>query len=189
MGPPGAPRSQTVADNQRVQLTTSLTQEIIPFIDTNYRTKANRDNRAVAGQSGGGGESIIVGLNNLDKFSWMGAFSPGWPDVPQDFWVSIAKPADADLRRGPEVGRSINPDVFLQLVPSINADVNKKLHLFYFGVGDADGLVETENAIRKVFDQKGVKYQWVSKHDYGHDFMLWRINLQEFAAQMFQPNK
>ncbi len=183
-GPPSGPAPG--AENSRVQFLTSLTGEIIPFVDKTYRTRADRDHRAVAGQSGGGGESIIIGMNRLDTFSWIGAFSPGWPDVPDNFWVSIPKPADADSRRGPEVGRSINPDVFKSLVPVDGAAANKALHLFYFGVGDADGLVETETAIRKVFDGGDVHYEWVEKHDYGHDFDLWRINLEEFASKVFQ---
>jgi enterochelin esterase family protein len=199
-GGPGAPgmgmpnamgesASQAVGENGRATFLASLIQEIIPFVDKTYRTKADADDRAVAGQSGGGGETILSSMNNLDKFGWAGAFSPGWPDVPQGFWASIPKPADADLRRGPEVGRSINPPVFESLVPKLGPEVNSHLHLFYFGVGDADGLVETEQAIAKVFDEKGVKYQWVEKHGYGHDWAVWRINLQEFASKMFQPGQ
>ena len=67
--------------------------------------------------------------------------------------------------------------------------INSKFHLFYFGVGGADGLVETKTTIRKVFDEHGVKYEWVLKPDYGHEFGLWRINLAEFAQRMFQPAK
>jgi enterochelin esterase family protein len=172
MGAPGgmgAMGQGGTGKNARIEFLNSLTDEVIPFIDKVYRTKADANDRAVAGQSGGGGESIIVGLNNPDKFAWIGAFSPGWPDVPSDFWVNVAPPADAAMRRGPEVGHTINPQVFLSLVPKIGPDVNSKIHLFYFSVGSADGLVETEEAIKKVFDEKGVKYQWTIKPNYGHE--------------------
>jgi enterochelin esterase family protein len=185
----GGPGQAGAGKIGRVMFQTSLVQEIIPFIDKIYRTKTDRDDRAIAGQSGGAGESIIVSMNNLDKFSWLGAFSPGWPDVPQDFWVNIPMPADVALRRSPEVGHTINPVRLEELVPTLGPNVNNRLNLFYFGVGDAEGLVETEQAIRKIFDEKGVKYLWVEKHDYAHDWDLWRINLQEFASKMFKSAK
>jgi enterochelin esterase family protein len=191
MGGPGGPGGpgQGNGKNARIEFLSSLTEEIIPFIDKVYRTRADANDRAVGGYSGGAGESILVGLNNPDKFSWIGAFSPGWPDVPQDFWVNVPPPADAAMRRGPELGHNVNPDVFLSLVPGIGPAVNSKIHLFYFGIGSADGLVESEMTIRKVFDDHGVKYDWVEKPNYGHEFSLWRINLEEFASRMFQPSR
>ena len=65
--------------------------------------------------------------------------------------------------------------------------MSSKLRFFYFGIGSADGLVESEMTIRKVLDDHGVKYQWVLKPNYGHEFSLWRLNLEEFASMMFQP--
>ena len=54
-----------------------MTQNIVPFIDENYRTLANRKNRAICGLSMGGGQSFYAGLENLDIFSAVGIFSSG----------------------------------------------------------------------------------------------------------------
>ena len=52
-----------------------LLKDIIPFIESHYSVKADRENRAVAGLSMGGGQSLNIGLANLDTFAWVGGFS------------------------------------------------------------------------------------------------------------------
>ncbi len=54
-----------------------LVDDIVPYVDSNYRTIANRENRAVTGLSFGGAESLWAGTAHLDKFAWIGAFSMG----------------------------------------------------------------------------------------------------------------
>lgn len=53
-----------------------LLHDVIPAIDARYRTKADRDHRALAGLSMGGGQTLNFGLSHLDTFAWIGAFSP-----------------------------------------------------------------------------------------------------------------
>lgn len=53
-----------------------LLNDVIPYIESNYSVKSNRKNRAIAGLSMGGGQSYNFGIKNLDKFAWIGAFSP-----------------------------------------------------------------------------------------------------------------
>ena len=50
---------------------------LMPFVENNYRTKADHEHRAIAGFSGGGGTSLYFGLNNTDLFSWVIGFAPG----------------------------------------------------------------------------------------------------------------
>lgn len=52
-----------------------LLQDLIPFIESSYPVWTGRENRAIAGLSMGGGQSLNFGLNNLKKFAWIGAFS------------------------------------------------------------------------------------------------------------------
>ena len=52
-----------------------LLNDLIPYIDQNFRTKSDRENRAMAGLSWGGHQTFDIVLNNLDKFAWMGTFS------------------------------------------------------------------------------------------------------------------
>jgi enterochelin esterase-like enzyme len=52
-----------------------LIRDIIPFIESRYSVKAERESRALAGLSMGGGQSLNIGLANLDTFAWIGGFS------------------------------------------------------------------------------------------------------------------
>ena len=54
-----------------------LFTDIIPMIECNYRVAKNKESRAIAGLSMGGGQAYVLGLRNLDKFSYIGQFSAG----------------------------------------------------------------------------------------------------------------
>ena len=60
----------------------TLLLDVIPMVEKLYRVSADRESRAVAGLSMGGGESLDVGLNARDRFAWVGAFSSAVPDDP-----------------------------------------------------------------------------------------------------------
>ena len=55
----------------------ALLTEVMPKVESEYRVTKDRNSRAIAGLSMGGSESLLTGLNNLDKFAWIGAFSAG----------------------------------------------------------------------------------------------------------------
>ena len=63
-----------------------LVEEIIPYVDANYRTLSDRENRAIMGLSMGGGQSLRFGLQNIDRFAWVIGLSPaiGYPDAEYD---------------------------------------------------------------------------------------------------------
>ncbi|WP_019986672.1 alpha/beta hydrolase-fold protein [Rudanella lutea] len=88
-----------------------LLNDLIPFIEKKYPTLTDREHRAIAGLSMGGGQSLNFGLGNLDKFTWVGGFS------------------SAPNTKRPE-----------ELVPN-PADARKKLKLLWISCGDADGLI------------------------------------------------
>lgn len=52
-----------------------LLNDLIPFVETKFRVYSDREHRAIAGLSMGGGQSLNFGLGNLDKFAWVGGFS------------------------------------------------------------------------------------------------------------------
>ena len=54
-----------------------LLKDIIPYVESHYSTLASPSERALAGLSMGAGQSLGIGLKNLDKFAWIGAFSGG----------------------------------------------------------------------------------------------------------------
>ena len=88
-----------------------LLNDLIPFIEKNYPVLSNRESRAIAGLSMGGGQSLNFGLGNLDKFAWVGGFSSA---------PNTKKPTE--------------------LIPNPE-DAKKKLKLLWISCGDADGLI------------------------------------------------
>jgi enterochelin esterase-like enzyme len=89
-----------------------LIDDVIPFIEGRYSVKADRESRALAGLSMGGGQTLNFGFANLDRFAWLGAFSP------------------APNSKAPE-----------QLVPD-PAAAKKQLKLFMLTCGSKDGLLD-----------------------------------------------
>ena len=138
------------------------TDELIPEIDTHFRTIANRDHRAIAGLSMGAGQTLAIGLSNLDKYSAIGAFSR--PPA-----------ANFDVKTAYN-GAFADPAAF-----------NKKLHLFWFGTGTAEtGIFNSVKATRAAFDQAGVHYSYVEYPGLAHEWQIWRKQLNDFAPKLFQ---
>ena len=69
-GPAGGRGSQNLIGYSKI-----LLEEVMPMVDKAYNVSKNREQRAIAGLSMGGAETLYVGLNHLDKFAWIGAFS------------------------------------------------------------------------------------------------------------------
>jgi enterochelin esterase-like enzyme len=177
--PPGTPSGKIL------MFPDSLVHDIVPFVDGHYRTKTGREYRAIAGLSRGGAQALYAAMNNLNDFAWLGVFSGGLPLLP-NMAVNIPRPADADTRRGPDVGRSIDPEKFKALLPTLGPEVNSQLRLLYLTIGTDDGLVESWKDARKVFDEKGVKYTWIELPGYGHEWSFWRLALQDFTPRLFR---
>jgi enterochelin esterase-like enzyme len=88
-----------------------LLNDLIPYIEKNYPVYTDKEHRAIAGLSMGGGQSLNFGLGNLDKFAWIGAFSA------------------APNTKTPE-----------QLVPDADK-ARQQIKLLWISCGDADGLI------------------------------------------------
>ena len=132
---------------------------LFPFIDKNYRTKADKDNRAVAGFSGGGGTSLFIGLNNPDLFSWVCGFAPGMLKDEFDRNNTVAFQ---------------NPSL-----------TNQRLKLFWIGVGKEDGLYPVISDYMKVLDEKKIKHETFIS-DGGHTWMNCKLYLSTIAQKLFK---
>src|SRR4051812_274531 len=73
----GFSRSPEVRDRNFAKFSEALLGEVLPRVESAYLVKKDQNSRAIAGLSMGGSESLLTGLNNLDKFAWVGAFSSG----------------------------------------------------------------------------------------------------------------
>ena len=132
---------------------------LIPFVEQNYRVKADKDNRAVAGFSGGGGTSLFLGLNNPDLFRWVVGFAPGM--LKEEFERNNAI-AFAD--------------------PSITS---QRLKLFWIGVGKEDGLYPVISDYLKLLDDKKIKHETFIS-DGGHTWMNCKLYLATVAQKLFR---
>ncbi len=133
---------------------------LIPFVEQNYRVKADRDNRAIAGFSGGGGETLYLGLNNPELSAWVCGFAPGM--LKEEFEQNNAI-AFAD--------------------PSLT---NKRLKLFWIGVGKDDFLYNVIAEYLKVLEEKGIKHETFIS-DGGHTWMNCKLYLATIAEKLFKP--
>ena len=129
---------------------------MVPLVERNYRTLANADNRAIAGLSMGGSESLLTGLNNLDRFAWVGAFSAGGL-----------------------------PDPFDKAFPGLDANANPKLHLLWIACGTEDRLITANRNLREWLKTKGIQHADIETPGM-HTWMVWRRNLAEFSGLLFR---
>ena len=118
-----------------------MINELIPWVDSNFRTLANRDNRAMAGLSMGGRQTISVTMANLDTFSNVGLFSGGaaTPRLARGE-AAPATPAPLDFKTIYN-GQMANP-----------AEFNKKVKVFFFSCGgeeNPDGIEDAPGTARR----------------------------------------
>ncbi len=134
----------------------ALLTEVMPRVESEYRITKDRNARAIAGLSMGGSESLLTGLNNLDKFSWIGAFSSG--GIPEDFQKTF---------------------------PALDAKANQQLHLLWIACGSEDGLIKVNRNLREWLKTKGVKATEIETPG-AHTWMVWRRNLTELVVLLFR---
>jgi len=145
-----------------------MTQNIVPFIDKNYRTLADVKNRALCGLSMGGGQAFYVGLASLDVFSSVGIFSSG-------IFGGIANPN----------GKAFDADKEIPGLLSNSKAFNQKLKLLYISVGEQDPRFEfTKSAVAK-FRESGLKVEFASFPG-DHEWQVWRKSLHDFAQRVFK---
>jgi len=133
-----------------------LLNDLIPFVEKNYSTYTDRQNRAIAGLSMGGGQSLNFGLGNLDKFSWVGGFS------------------SAPNTKKPE-----------ELMPD-PAKAKKQLNLLYLSCGDKDGLLNFTSRTHDYMVTNQVPHVYHIFPGGFHDFKAWKESLYLFALMIFQ---
>lgn len=134
----------------------ALLTEVIPQVESAYLVKKDRDSRAIAGLSMGGSESLLTGLNTLDKFSYVGAFSSGGftPEFDKEF-------------------------------PALDAKSGQQLHLLWIACGTEDRLIEINRNFRNWLASKSIKHVDIETPGM-HTWMVWRRNLTDFAQLLFR---
>jgi enterochelin esterase family protein len=163
----------------------SIVPDVIPYVDSHYRTLTNRDSRAIAGLSMGGAQTLYCAFRNLDHFAWVSGFSAGLPLLP-GVPVDIPAPLNAAHLRGPDITKTIDPARFAALVTHLDPGANDRLRMFHLAIGTLDGLISAHNTLKGLLDAQGVRYTLSEVPGYAHEWRFWRITLAEVAQRLFQ---
>ena len=145
----------------------SLTADIIPFIESRYNVIANKKGRAVAGLSMGGGQSFYIGFRNVDKFSAVGVFASGLIGS-----TAIGgEPFDAEKQIP---GMLSQPEKF------------NKFDVIYLSCGEQDNRINGMKEFKSILDSKGYKGVVWEQWPGGHEWKVWRRDLTSFAQRIFK---
>ncbi|MDT0688778.1 alpha/beta hydrolase-fold protein [Salegentibacter sp. F188] len=140
-----------------------LKHGVIPFVESNYRVAPGAENRALAGLSMGGLQTLYGGIRNTKMFSHLGVFSSGWfTDNPE-----LTKPEYTFMKENA-------------------AKINNNLESFWISMGGEEDIAYNNNkAMMAKFDEMGIKYDY-SEYPGGHTWPVWRHNLFSFAPLLFK---
>ena len=136
--------------------------EIVKFIDSNYRTLAKKQSRAICGLSMGGFHTLYITLNNPDMFNYSGMFSAA---------IGVSDP-------------SISP-MYQDMDTKLATYFSKKPALLWIGCGDTDFLIQANRDFVKKLQDGGYPHTYY-ENDGGHIWRNWRIYFTEFVPLIFK---
>ncbi len=140
----------------------SLVNDVIPFIEKNYRTLTDKNNRAIAGLSMGGMHTQTITNTNPDKFGYIGVMSMG-------------------LMNNSRWG-NYNEEEHKKQIQTLK---DSGIKLYWIGCGKEDFLYESVTNLRKFYDDSGFKYEYLETPG-GHTWTNWRIYLSELSPKLFR---
>lgn len=143
----------------------SLVADVIPFIESNYRIKSGKENRAVTGLSMGGWQTQKLSLKHPDVFDYYGVMSMGIIE---------------------ETQFGMDAQAHLELTNQNISDLKESgYQLYWIACGTDDFLFESVNNMREVLDSHDFDYTY-RETDGGHTWDRWRLYLSEFAPMLFR---
>jgi enterochelin esterase family protein len=142
-------------------LAQELLQEVMPWVEKNYRVLTGPQNTAMTGLSMGGGQAMVMGVRHPETFGWIGEFSSGLL-------------SDKDLQID-------------SLLPGrIQASLNQQLQLLWIGCGRDDPRYPGHLALTALLKKRGIHFVFDSEPG-GHEWKVWRLELHGFLQKVFQP--
>lgn len=163
VSPPIEAPNAGVGDMASMQFEKSLVQDVIPYIEANYRVKEGKENRALTGLSMGGLQTMNTSFENPELFDYLGVMSMGFADLSR-FGINI----DHSKRQ--------------EQILSLKAAAPK---LYWIACGKDDFLYESVVTMRNKLDELGFPYEYRESPG-GHTWTNWRIYLSEFAPMLFK---
>lgn len=149
-------RVPQVRDRNFQRFRETLLREVLPRVESSYAAIQDRNARAIAGLSMGGSESLFAGLNDLNQFAWIGAFSSG----------GLSDNFDAEF-------------------PKLNRKANQQLRLLWISCGREDHLLEFYHRLDQWLTAKGIHHV-ATEVPGAHTWMVWRRNLAAFVPLLFR---
>lgn len=137
--------------------------DLVNWIDSHYRTLADKQHRAIAGLSMGGFHSLYISANNPQMFGYVGLFS-----------AAVSRQ-----------GQGENGFIYQDLDRKLAQQFSPAPYLYYIAIGRTDFLYKDNVDFRQRLDAKGYKYKYVET-DGGHIWKNWRIYLNQFVPQLFK---
>jgi enterochelin esterase family protein len=132
-----------------------LLTEVIPQVESAYPVSTKREDRAIAGLSMGGSESLLTGLNNIDKFAYVGAFSPG--GLGEDYAIEF---------------------------PGLDVTQGSQLRVLWIACGTSDSLIAANRKLKSWLKSQNIGFTDIETPG-AHTWMVWRRNLVSFAPLLF----
>ena len=152
----GIANRPNVREENLMKFTNALLGEVMPRVAEEYRVINDRGSHAIAGLSMGGSESLMTGLNNVEQFAWIGAFSAG----------GLPEPFEKDF-------------------PALDAKMGQQFKLLWIACGTEDRLITANRNLREWLKSKGINHTDIETPGM-HTWMVWRRNLAEFAPLLFR---
>lgn len=162
-------KAQENGDNGRPAMVFEevMMEEVIPMIDTRFRTITNRESRAIAGLSMGANQTMRIVMNNLDQFAYYGGFS-GTSNYPSS--------------------NEIDAETFLNGAFKDGKKVNEQLKVFWLGLGtkEPEPFPGSIGAFINMLKKQGIHYEYYESPETAHEWQTWRRSLYQFAQFLFQ---
>lgn len=191
MGGPAPAQASPAGDLD--EFTQDFTMAIRPYIEKNYRVRTGRENRAIAGLSMGGSQTLNIAIAHLNDFAYIGVFSSGLtgggggrgrgPTRAAPAPAATAAPASgAATTPAPPFGEAWEKRNLAMLN---NAAAKKGLKVLWFSTGKADFLLETTRSTVDLLSRHGFTPKYIESEG-GHTWINWRDYLSQFAPLLFQ---
>jgi enterochelin esterase family protein len=166
-GPPG----DRTFERQVDEFGNDFTKDLRPYVEKNYRVIDNRSQRAIAGLSMGGSQTLNIAFAELDDYGYIGVFSSGIFGIAGGFG---GRPPSREWEEG---HKEVLDD----------AELNNDLKLLWFATGKDDFLVRTTEATVDMLKSHGFDVTY-RETEGGHTWINWRDYLHEFAPLLFTEN-
>lgn len=163
----------------------SLVSDLIPYIDKTYRTRADRNDRAIAGLSMGGAHAVWAAFHHLDKFAWVESMSGGYMIIP-GAGVEGSASAKSNLPAAFRLPMSIDADKLIAQLPDLTVSANTKVSMFTMTIGEKDSLLPQQRAFQAALEKRGIKVRAIETPGYSHEWAFWRLSLVEMLPRLFQ---